>query len=137
MSDFFGDDFTAELKAYFLDSLIKESDKFIDLIEDSLWKRIRSEVCEQTQAWAVDAKTNEFHHLKEWLEGFTDRANNLSDAQDLIKALKSLKSYAEALLKEKPTRQSWPLNFPSSRKIMERFFSYTASWDLKILRSLC
>ncbi|WII70709.1 chemotaxis protein CheW [Bdellovibrio sp. 22V] len=101
MSDFFSDDFTAELKAYFLDSLIKETEKFIDLIDESLWKRIRSEVAEQCQAWAVDAKTNEFEFLAAWIEGFEERTSSISAPRDLIKILHALKEYAEALLVEK------------------------------------
>ncbi|AFY00262.1 chemotaxis protein CheW [Bdellovibrio bacteriovorus] len=97
MSDFFGDDFTAELKAYFLDSVIKEIDKFIDLTDEKLWRRILSEVSEQTRAWAVDAKTNEFLHLAAWLEGFDEKSRNLEGAAELIKALKTLKGYIEAL----------------------------------------
>lgn len=101
MSDFFGDDFTAELKAYFLDSVLKEVDKFIDLVDESLWKRIRSEVVEQTQAWSVDAKTNEFQYLSEWLATYGKRSECIDGAQDLIRSLKALKSYVEALIVEK------------------------------------
>jgi purine-binding chemotaxis protein CheW len=32
MSDFFGDDFTAELKGYFLDATLKEIEKYLDLV---------------------------------------------------------------------------------------------------------
>lgn len=101
MSDFFGDDFTAELKSYFLDSLIKETEKFIDLIDESLWKRIRNEVAEQTKSWAVDAKTNEFFHLTEWLESFEARASATQEPAEFVKFLRAIKAYAEALLVEK------------------------------------
>lgn len=101
MSDFFGDDFTAELKTYFLDSLVKEADKFIDLVDDSLWKRIRNEVSEQTKAWAVDAKTNEFNFFAEWLDGFEKRTEGQKEAAEFVKSLKAIKAYAEALIVEK------------------------------------
>lgn len=97
MSDFFGDDFTRELKNYFLDSLIAEATKFMDLIDDSLWQRIRKEVIEQTKAWAVDAKTNEFLHLMEWLEKFEERSKDYTQSTDLLRGLQALKSYAESL----------------------------------------
>lgn len=101
MSDFFGDDFTAELKSYFLDSVTKEVDKFIDLTDEKLWQRILSELVEQTKAWAVDAKTNEFHHLALWMESFDEKSRTLEGAADLIKALKTLKAYVDALGLEK------------------------------------
>lgn len=101
MSDFFGDDFTAELKSYFLDSLIKEIDKFSDLVDENLWRRIRGEVAEQTRSWAVDARTNEFEHLALWLEGFDQKSEHIQGISELLKALKTLKAYAEALLLEK------------------------------------
>lgn len=100
MSDFFSDDFTAELKKYFLQNLIQEAEKFIDLVDESHWARIRSEVSELSSAWAVDAKTNEFLFLTEWLEGFADRVRPLQNASDFLKALGAIKSYAESLIKE-------------------------------------
>lgn len=101
MSDFFGDDFTAELKSYFLNSIILEVDKFIDLTDESLWRRIHSEVCEQTRAWAVDARTNEYQHLAQWLESFEEKSRNIQEATELVRALKTAKAYVEALLQEK------------------------------------
>lgn len=100
MSDFFGDDFTAELKSYFLNSVMQEVDKFVDLVDDSLWKRIRGEVAEQCQAWAVDAKTNEFMNLASWCESFEEKSRALEGAAELVKALKTLRAYAETLLQE-------------------------------------
>lgn len=100
MSDFFSDDFTAELKKYFLENLIQEAEKFMDLVDDSHWVRIRSEVSELSLAWAVDAKTNEFLFLTEWLEGFTERVRPLQNAADFLRALGAIKSYAESLIKE-------------------------------------
>lgn len=97
MSDFFGDDFTAELKSYFIGSLILEVEKFIDLVEDSQWKRIHLEVIEQSKVWAVDAKTNEFLHLMDWLEGYEERTRSLVDATELVASLEAVKNYAESL----------------------------------------
>lgn len=101
MTDFFGDDFTAELKAYFLDSLIKETEKFIDLVDESTWKKIHLEVLESTKAWAIDAKTNEFLFLEKWLEEFESRNKKIESSDGLIAAIESIKSYADALHTEK------------------------------------
>lgn len=97
MSDFFGDDFTAELKAYFLDSLIKEAEKFIDLVDETTWEKIHLELIESTKAWAIDAKTNEFIYFEKWLEDFESRNQKIENFDGLIKAIESIKSYAESL----------------------------------------
>ncbi|KHD89718.1 MAG: chemotaxis protein [Bdellovibrio sp. ArHS] len=111
MSDFFSDDFTAELKAYFLDSVCKETDKFIDLTDDSTLRRIRGEVAEQARAWAVDAKTNEFQYFSQWLEQFEERTQNFKEPRELIRALKTLKAYAEALSQEKSDSSDYLVRF--------------------------
>lgn len=101
MTDFFGDDFTAELKAYFLDSLIKEAEKFIDLVDESTWRKIHLEVVESTKAWAIDAKTNEFLVFEKWLEEFESRNQKIDSFAGLIAGIESIKNYAEALHTEK------------------------------------
>lgn len=101
MSDFFSDDFTAELKAYFLDNLSKECDKFLDLVDDKLWKRISTEVCDAAKTWAVDAKTNEFEHLASWFENIEARMQAIENEADLKKSIQTIKKYVEALKHEK------------------------------------
>lgn len=101
MSDFFSDDFTAELKSYFLNSVISGSENFVDLVDAKIWKRIRNESAEQASAWSVDAKTNEFTFFATWLEDFDSRTKEIADPAELIKALQALKDYASALLVEK------------------------------------
>lgn len=122
MSDFFGDDFTAELKSYFLNSVIQEVDKFIDLVDESLWKRIRNEVVEQCSSWAVDARTNEFMHLAAWCESFGEKSKSLEGAVELIKVLKTLRGYAEALLLEGADNQDlatrYALNTANLREVL-------------------
>lgn len=109
MSDFFSDDFTAELKAYFLNSLVTEGEKLLDLIDDQTWKSIANETKEHFDAWAVDAKTNEYIYLSGWL---TERTMDLSSSQEhLIDTLKSLRSYAQALLDLKTDSPDLAANF--------------------------
>lgn len=98
MSDIFGDDFTAELRSYYLKSVVTETEKFLDLIDETLWKRLCQELLEQGKAWAVDAKMNDFVHLASWFEGLEPRIQGIHDASTLTKLLQVLKSYAEALL---------------------------------------
>ncbi|MNJ92709.1 CheW-like domain protein [compost metagenome] len=97
MSDFFGDDFTAELKGYFIDSLMKEAEKYIDLVDDTTWKRLIGELDEQAQSWSVDAKTNEFEHFAQWLTQFQEKIPGFQRPADLSSALATLKAYLEAL----------------------------------------
>nr|BFD69061.1 hypothetical protein HAGR004_40830 [Bdellovibrio sp. HAGR004] len=101
MTDFFGDDFTAELKAYFLDSLVKETEKFIDLVDETTWKKIHLELVENTKVWAIDAKTNEFLYFEKWLEDFEERNLKIQSFDGLIAAIESIKKYAESLHTEK------------------------------------
>lgn len=101
MSDFFGDDFTAELKGYFLDATLKEIEKFLDLVDESTMKRVRVEVREQAASWAVDAKTNEFQSLSEWIEQFVEKIDVLDTPENLHKALSLLKKYFESLQVDK------------------------------------
>lgn len=101
MSDFFNDDFTAELKAYFLNSVITGAENFIDLVDAKIWKRIRTESAEQAQAWSIDAKTNEFSFFAQWLGDFESRIKDITEPAELVKALQALKEYASALLTEK------------------------------------
>ena len=75
MSDFFGDDFTAELRGYFLDILSKEADRFIDLIDDQKWLKLVEEINEQMTSWIVDAKTNEFDSLALWFQEFQQKTS--------------------------------------------------------------
>ena len=84
MSDFFGDDFTAELKSYFLESLNKEADKFLDLIDDSNWQKIRSEFADHCLSWAADARTNEFTYLGQWLDVFNERSEIFNESKDVL-----------------------------------------------------
>lgn len=99
MSDFFSDDFTAELKSYFLNSLIGEGQKFLDLIDDQTWKNIADETAEQFNSWSIDAKTNEYIYLSDWL---AERVPDLSDSKEvLIEQIKNLRAYAQSLLELK------------------------------------
>ena len=111
MSDFFGDDFTAELKGYFLDSTLKEIEKYLDLVDSSTLKHVRAEVREQATSWAVDAKTNEFLPLSQWLEQFVDKIEILDTAESLHKALVLLKKYFEALQADKKDSPELALKF--------------------------
>ncbi|MGE5085790.1 MAG: chemotaxis protein CheW [Bacillota bacterium] len=97
MSDFFGDDFTAELKGYFLDATLKDIEKYLDLVDASTLSRVRAEIREQAASWAVDAKTNEFFPLSQWIDDFVRKIEVLDTAESLYKALALLKNYFEAL----------------------------------------
>lgn len=111
MSDFFGDDFTAELKGYYLDSLMKELQKFIDLLDDSTIKRVRAEIREQCQSWSVDAKSNEFEHLSGWFTSFSEKLDLFAGPSDLIGALKTAGKYVEVLIETKKDSPDYLVQF--------------------------
>ncbi|QDK36618.1 chemotaxis protein CheW [Bdellovibrio sp. NC01] len=101
MSDFFGDDFTAELKGYYLDSLSQELDKFVDLLDESTWNRIRAEIRDATKTWIVDAKSNEFEFLSNWFQTFSEKLDQFAGPADLIPALRLANKYVEQLMDTK------------------------------------
>lgn len=101
MSDFFNDDFTAELKGYFIDSVVAELEKFIDLVDESTWKKVLIELTEQADAWSVDAKTNEFEFLSQALQDFSNKVENFIKPEDVIAALETLKAYLVELSVDK------------------------------------
>jgi len=97
MSDFFGDDFTAELKSYFLDSLTKEVEKFSDLVDESTCRRVVSELDQEIQTWKADSETNEFQFLAAWLLEFKNYLPEVAEAAQLSAALERLKAYLASL----------------------------------------
>ncbi|MNK93689.1 CheW-like domain protein [compost metagenome] len=111
MSDFFGDDFTVELKKYFLESLPPEIEKFQDLLDDTTFKRVLPEVREQLAAWVIDAKTNEFLSLAKWLEGFVVRTEELREFEDLLAALELFQSYVAGLLEGQKDSEDYAAQF--------------------------
>ncbi|HWU43868.1 MAG TPA: chemotaxis protein CheW [Bdellovibrio sp.] len=111
MSDFFGDDFTAELKGYYLESLLKELQKFIDLLDEGTLKRVRAEIREQCPSWSVNAKSNEFEFFSRWLESFFEKLDLFATSKDLISALKTAKKYVETLQSSKKDTAEYAAQF--------------------------
>lgn len=111
MSDFFGDDFTAELKGYYLNSLKTELDKFADLLDESTLKRVRAEIREQCQNWIVDAKSNEFEFLSLWFQNFSEKLDIFVGAEDLIQALRLANKYVDILSETKKDSADYATQF--------------------------
>jgi purine-binding chemotaxis protein CheW len=111
VSDFFGDDFTVELKKYFLESLPPEIEKFQDLLDDATFNRVLPEIREQISAWVVDAKTNEFLSLAKWLEAFVVRTEELKEFEDLVIALGLFQSYISGLLEGQKDSEEYAAQF--------------------------
>ncbi|QLY25955.1 chemotaxis protein CheW [Bdellovibrio sp. KM01] len=112
MSDFFGDDFTVELKKYFLDATLKEVESFIDLIDESTLQKVTIEIREKAESWVVDAKSNEFTSLEAWLTDFNVKTDSLDSAEQMIKALSLLQKYLTALLVDGKDSTELALQFP-------------------------
>lgn len=112
MSDFFGDDFTGELKKYYLDATLKEVESFIDLVDESTLLKIAVEIREKAESWVVDAKSNEFTSLEAWLTDFNSKIDSLDTAEQMIKALGLLQKYLLALLVDGKDSPDLALQFP-------------------------
>lgn len=98
LHDAFGDDFTIELRKYYLQSLMTELQKFVDLIDESTWKKIRTEVQEASIAWSLDGKTNEFEFLSEWFVKLSQLMPNATQSSHLLAWLETAKKYVVHLL---------------------------------------
>ncbi len=118
MSDFFGDDFTAELRGYFVDTLSKENEKFLDLVASDTWLKLVAELDEQCVVWIVDAKTNEFEHLAAWLEEFQQKSKQFQSEADLKNGLKLLKSYLDVLAVDKKDSAEYLQRFSIEAKVV-------------------
>ncbi|WP_413586319.1 chemotaxis protein CheW [Bdellovibrio sp. HCB274] len=122
MSDFFGDDFTWELKKYFLEATSKEVESFIDLIDPSTFAKVTAEIREASASWTVDAKTNEFTFLETWLTNFSEKIDSLDSVEQMHKALELLHKYLTGLLSEKKDSAELAAHFPlvaqSSREVL-------------------
>ena len=101
MSDFFGDDFTLELKAYFLDNLHADVEKALLMAAGDKWQSYRAEILEKLPEWQKDARTNEFVALTAWLESLEQYLHEIKEPSDFVNALKKLTDYLEALSETK------------------------------------
>lgn len=111
MSDFFDEDFTAELKSYYLQSLSTELNKFTDLLDSSTYKRVHAEIYEQCQTWIVDAKSNEFEYFSLWLQSLSEKMTAVTTCEDLIQALNIAKRYVEKLTATKKDSADYITHF--------------------------
>ncbi|WP_413583447.1 chemotaxis protein CheW [Bdellovibrio sp. HCB288] len=112
MSDIFGDDFTWELKKYFLESTSKDVESFIDLLDDSTLAKVTLEIRESVDSWQIDAKTNEFAQLESWLVDFKSKIDSLDTVEQLRTGLGLLLKYLTALLTEKKDSEELAARFP-------------------------
>lgn len=85
MSDFFSDDFTVELKIYFVESIKSRCQVLLADLEVENFDECLENLKEEVQSWVADAQTNELTYLAKWFQGFFEKENT----QDSIKSLKS------------------------------------------------
>lgn len=97
MSDFFGDDFTADLKRFFLKSLQDELEKIAGAADEDTWQIFRDELTEKYKDWIVDAKTNEFDFFAVWIEKFAKHIESADNYLDFAAAIDRAFSYSEEL----------------------------------------
>lgn len=97
MSDFFGDDFTADLKRFFLKSLQDEFEMIAGAADEDTWQIFRDEAIEKHVDWIVDARTNEFVQFAAWLEKFIKHIGVSEKYSDFANAIDRAFSYTEYL----------------------------------------
>lgn len=97
-SDFFGDDFTKDLKKFYLDNIITDIDKYIVLIKDSNLKLYQEEIKEKIEDWQRDAQTNEFNLFAKWLSLFAIKIESCKKAEEFKFLIHRLHLYLDDLL---------------------------------------
>lgn len=122
MSDIFGDDFTEELKKYYLSALVSDIGKFIDLLDDSTWKRIKAEIQDAIPNWIVDARTNEFEYIAEWMGRLTEYVNGSTSADAIISYLEVARRYSSHLLGTLKDNAEFPAIYNLNREMQGHSF---------------
>lgn len=97
MSDFFGEDFTADLKRFFLKSLQDELEQVAGAADEDTWQIFREELSVKIPDWIVDAKTNEFVFFAAWLEKFNKHLESCNVYNDFALAIDRAFAYSEDL----------------------------------------
>ncbi len=111
MSDFFGDDFTAELKEFFLNQFISDIAKYIDAIDEDSWFIFREEIREKSKDWIVDANTNEFTFFANWFSELVEANEKIESAVNFKSSLQQVESYLQKLLATKKDTAELPQQF--------------------------
>lgn len=97
-SDFFGDDFTKDLKKYYLDNIITDIDKYIVLIKDTNLSLYQEEVKNKIEDWQRDAQTNEFLLFSNWLTEFGAKLELCKKSEEFKLLIHRLHLYLDDLL---------------------------------------
>lgn len=102
MSDFFGDDFTVELKNFFLNSVHTELEKYLNAADVDTWEIFCDELKPMIESWISDSQSNEFIHFSSWLRQLKDHCvpENM-DLESFKSALKLIQQYQAYLFKHK------------------------------------
>lgn len=111
MSDFFNDDFTAELKAYFLSQFHDEVVKYLEASDEDSWPVFRDEISEKFAEWIVDAKTNEFVFFSAWLENLVPLLAACEDLNFFLSCLGQLSLYLQELAQSKKDSEASAAQF--------------------------
>lgn len=96
MSDFLNDDFTEELKIYFVDSVKTRLQNFLEIYENkdqSFLQILKDEL----SAWAIDAETNELIFFGKWLRSSIEKESFFDSEKSLRKYLEVTSEYAARL----------------------------------------
>ncbi len=122
MSDIFGDDFTEELKKYYLSALATDVQKFIGLLDEATWKRIKSELQDAIPSWIVDARTNEFEHIADWMVRLLEYITNATSSEAIISYLEVVMKYVQNLILTLKDSAEFPTIYNLNREMQGHSF---------------
>lgn len=111
MSDFFGDDFTAELKEFFLNQFISDISKYVEAIDEDSWYIFREEISEKSKDWVIDANTNEFTFFAVWFSELVATNEKTESATAFKASLQQVELYLQKLLQTKKDTAEYPAQF--------------------------
>lgn len=97
MSDFFGDDFTADLKKFFLKSLLDELEQIASAADEDTWEIFRDEALVKCPDFISDSKANEFVNFSSWMEKFVKHIASAKNFTEFSAAIDRAFSYTENL----------------------------------------
>lgn len=111
MDSLFDDDFTAELRGYFITSFSGEIEKIVSVAAEANWKTNRAEMLEKLPDWIRDSGLNEFEHLSKWLQKLKEILPPMKKFEEYKAVMGLLKSYLQEMQKSKKDNEKYLTQF--------------------------
>ncbi len=111
MDSLFDDDFTAELRSYFVTSFTGEVEKVFSVVTEANWKANRAEMLDKLPDWIRDAGLNEFQFLGQWLTKFKEILPPMKKFEEYKAVMALLRGYLGEMQKTKKDSEKYLTQF--------------------------